>query len=84
MTNMIIFPVYNCRTIGYTFCYFRYRQIQDKPPQALTNIKKLLPFCKDIKLQYKLARDLGMRDLVTNIEKGDSKSYIQDIVASVT
>lgn len=62
----------------------RYQQLQEKPTQALANIKKLLPFCKDIKLQYKLARDLGIRDLISSLEKGDSKSYIQDFLSTLS
>ena len=64
--------------------FFRYQQLQDKPVQALGNIKKLLGFCKDVKLHYKLARDLGIKELITNLEKGDSRSYYQDFVSTLS
>ncbi|XP_050400907.1 spatacsin [Patella vulgata] len=49
--------------------------------QIILNIKKLLSCCKDIKTQYKLAVDLGFKDMINQMLKGDSGSYLQDIIA---
>ncbi|XP_053405680.1 spatacsin-like isoform X2 [Mercenaria mercenaria] len=60
----------------------RYQQCADKTPQAPANIKKLLQFCKDVKVQYRIAKQLSLRDVVMNLEKGDAKSYIMDFSMS--
>ncbi|WAQ97767.1 SPTCS-like protein [Mya arenaria] len=56
-----------------------YQQCTEKSPQAPNNIKKLLPLCKDVKVQYRIAKQLGLRDVVANMEKGDSKTYLPEI-----
>lgn len=56
----------------------RYQQSSEKSPQALTNIKKLLQFCKDVRVQYRIAKQLGLRDFIGTLDKGDAKSYILD------
>ena len=50
----------------------------------MNNLKKLLTFCKDIKLQYSLAVEFSLKDIVTSLENGDSGAYIKDIIANKT
>ncbi|ESP01289.1 hypothetical protein LOTGIDRAFT_157467 [Lottia gigantea] len=61
----------------------KYQQSGNKvsPEQCLINIKKLLTYCKDIKIQYKIASELGFKDMINQMLKGDSGSYLQDIIA---
>jgi len=51
----------------------------------MNNLKKFLDnYCKDVKLKYKIALDFGFKDMLTAMERGDSKSYIQDIIATMS
>jgi len=56
--------------------------LPEKAPQAVANIKKLIPLCKDVKVQYRIAKQLGMRDIVANMEKGDTRNYILDFTCA--
>ncbi|KAL4227664.1 Spastic paraplegia 11 (autosomal recessive) [Mactra antiquata] len=56
----------------------RYQQSSEKSPQAPNNIKKLLQYCKDVKVQYRVAKQLGLRDYTEELKKSDAKSYIMD------
>ncbi|KAH3730075.1 spatacsin-like isoform X1 [Dreissena polymorpha] len=56
----------------------RYHQCTEKAPQAPGNVKKLLQYCKDVKVHHRLAKQLGLRDVIVELEKGDSKPYIMD------
>ena len=60
----------------------RYKQASVKPSTALTAIRKLLSNCKDVQLQYKLASELGLTDIVTALLKGDTGSYLQDVAVA--
>ncbi|XP_021345955.1 spatacsin-like isoform X2 [Mizuhopecten yessoensis] len=58
---------------------------QNHSTQSLNNLKKFLEtHCRDVKLKYKVAQDFGFRDLLSTMEKGDSSSYIQDLVHMAT
>ncbi|XP_046337180.2 spatacsin-like isoform X1 [Haliotis rufescens] len=61
----------------------RFQQSANNAPQQqhMNNIKKLLPFCKDVRLQYNIAKDLQLNDVVTSMLKNDSWNYLTDIVA---
>jgi hypothetical protein len=64
------------------FLLNRYQQCADKTAQqAPANIKKLLQFCKDIKVKYRIAKQLSLRDVVLTLEKGDAKNYILDFTS---
>ncbi|CAC5394702.1 SPG11 [Mytilus coruscus] len=62
----------------------RYQHTPNKTNSSLNNLKKLLTFCKDIKLQYSLAVEFSLKDIVTSLENGDSGAYIKDIIANKT
>ncbi|XP_052830059.1 spatacsin isoform X2 [Octopus bimaculoides] len=59
----------------------RYKQMTQKPPQCLDNIKKLLTHCKDIRLQYQLGKELELKDFITQLEDGSNSAYILDLEA---
>ncbi|KAK3606037.1 hypothetical protein CHS0354_025081 [Potamilus streckersoni] len=61
----------------------RYQQQSERPSFAINSIKKLLSLCKDVKIQYQAALNLGIKDMVTVLEKGESKSYIQDLISQM-
>lgn len=48
----------------------------------MTAMKKLLSYCTDMQLTYKLASELGMTDLVQDLLKGDAAPYLKDTVAA--
>ncbi len=60
----------------------RLRLEQQKPKHAMTAMKKLLSYCTDMQLTYKLASELGMTDLVQDLLKGDAAPYLKDTVAA--
>ncbi|XP_076102993.1 spatacsin-like isoform X1 [Mytilus galloprovincialis] len=62
----------------------RYQHTPNKTNSSMNNLKKLLTFCKDIKLQYSLAVEFSLKDIVTSLENGDSGAYIKDIIANKT
>lgn len=64
--------------------FFRYQHTPNKTNSSMNNLKKLLTFCKDIKLQYSLAVEFSLKDIVTSLENGDSGAYIKDIIANKT
>ncbi|CAL1526128.1 unnamed protein product [Lymnaea stagnalis] len=57
----------------------RYKQLTVKPNAAIQPLRKLLSLCKDAQLQYRLANELGLTDIVTALLKGDTSNYLQDI-----
>ncbi|XP_041372717.1 spatacsin-like [Gigantopelta aegis] len=59
----------------------RYQQMGSPSSQCIANIKKLLPYCKDVKTQYSIAKDLGLTDVISTMLKGESASYLQDIMS---
>lgn len=60
----------------------RYKQLPHKPSQCEGNLKKLLLYCKDLRLQYQIARELGLKDFLSQLETGHNSAYIMDIAAS--
>ncbi|CAG5132007.1 unnamed protein product, partial [Candidula unifasciata] len=58
----------------------RYKQATTRNSAALTAITKLLTLTKDVQLQYKLASELGLTDVITTLLKGDTGCYLQDIM----
>ncbi|CAE1307541.1 SPG11 [Acanthosepion pharaonis] len=60
----------------------RYKQLPQKPSQCEGNLKKLLLYCKDLRLQYQIARELGLKDFLSQLETGHNSAYIMDIAAS--
>ncbi|GAB1610156.1 spatacsin-like isoform X1 [Argonauta hians] len=60
----------------------RYKQMSQKPSQCLDNIKKLLTHCKDIRIQYQIAKELELRDFISQLENGSNSAYILDLEAS--
>ncbi|KAH9520163.1 hypothetical protein Btru_060150 [Bulinus truncatus] len=59
----------------------RHKQSPTKSTSALQSIKKLLSLCKDVHLQYHLAAELGLGDIVTSLLKGDTGSFLQDVTS---
>ncbi|XP_005101143.2 spatacsin [Aplysia californica] len=57
----------------------RYKQASVKPTGGLMSIRKLLANCKDAQMQYKLASELGLTDVVSTMLKGDTGSFLQDL-----
>ncbi|GFR88798.1 spatacsin [Elysia marginata] len=57
----------------------KYKNANPKPTAGLPAIRKLLTSCKDAQLQYKLAMDLGLTDIVTAMLKADTGSFLQDV-----
>ncbi|BFY97193.1 hypothetical protein BsWGS_00232 [Bradybaena similaris] len=57
----------------------RYKQATSRHSAALTAITKLLTLTKDVQLQYRLASELGLTDVITTLLKGDTGCYLQDI-----
>lgn len=60
----------------------RYQQSPNKTNSSLGNLKKLLTYCKDVEIQYNLAVEFSLKDIVTSLENGDSGAYIKDIIAN--
>ncbi|GFN75260.1 spatacsin [Plakobranchus ocellatus] len=57
----------------------KYKNANPKPTVGLPAIRKLLTSCKDAQLQYRLAMDLGLTDIVTAMLKADTGSFLQDV-----
>ncbi|RUS71847.1 hypothetical protein EGW08_020394 [Elysia chlorotica] len=57
----------------------KYKNANPKPTAGLPAIRKLLTSCKDAQLQYRLAMDLGLTDIVTAMLKADTGSFLQDV-----
>ncbi|XP_070207763.1 spatacsin-like isoform X2 [Littorina saxatilis] len=60
---------------------YKFRQTQGKLASCLPQAKKLLKMCPDIWMQYKIAQDLGLQDVVKEMLRNDSSSsYIKDLI----
>ncbi|XP_064608291.1 spatacsin-like [Liolophura sinensis] len=57
----------------------RYEQLANKPSHSLQQVQKLLSCCRDVKVKYQLAKDLGMKEIVTKMENGECGAYLLDI-----
>lgn len=65
--------------ICYIFVIQRYKQAAVKSSTGLAAMKKLLTLVKDVQLQYRLASELGLTDMVTALLKGDTGSFLLDV-----
>jgi hypothetical protein len=57
---------------------------QQRPKHLATQLKKLLSLCTDVQLTFRLANDLGLTDVVKDLERSDCGHYLKDIVALKT
>ena len=61
----------------------RLRQPAGKLSSCVVQVKKLLKMCPDVWMQYKIAQDLGLQDVVKELLRNDSSSsYIQDLLST--
>ena len=61
-----------------SFVHFRFRSEANRPKPGVTNIKKLLGHCTDVKVAYRLASELGLSDYTRDLVKSDSGAYLKD------
>lgn len=61
---------------------FRFKREANKPSQGNNNMKRILSYCRDIQMKYKLATSLGLTDVVMEMYKGDGSAYLNDTVSA--
>ncbi|KAK7503511.1 hypothetical protein BaRGS_00005050 [Batillaria attramentaria] len=62
---------------------YKLKQLPNKQSGSLPHVKKLLKYCPDVWMQYKIAQDLGLQDIVRELIRSDScSSYIKDMLAT--
>ncbi|XP_064618908.1 spatacsin-like isoform X2 [Lineus longissimus] len=60
----------------------RFKREANKPSQGNNNMKRILSYCRDIQMKYKLATSLGLTDVVMEMYKGDGSAYLNDTVSA--
>ncbi|XP_078607878.1 spatacsin-like isoform X2 [Branchiostoma floridae x Branchiostoma japonicum] len=58
----------------------RYRREGSKSSQVTGNLKKLLGYCREVHITYRLAAEMGFNDLCVQLLEGDGGAYLRDVV----
>ncbi|XP_077989349.1 spatacsin-like [Glandiceps talaboti] len=57
----------------------RYKHESSKSSTLTSNMKKVLLYCPDIQVQYRLATELGFNEMATTMLQGDGGAYLRDV-----
>ncbi|XP_066273752.1 spatacsin-like isoform X2 [Branchiostoma lanceolatum] len=57
----------------------RYRREGSKSSQVTGNLKKLLGYCREVHVIYRLATEMGFNDLCVQLLEGDGGAYLRDV-----
>ena len=64
------------------FClHCRFRSEPSHSKQATSNMKKLLGYCTDVQISYRLASELGFTDYTRDLVKSDAGPYLKDTLS---
>ncbi|XP_078689529.1 spatacsin-like isoform X2 [Branchiostoma floridae x Branchiostoma belcheri] len=57
----------------------RYHRDGSKSSQVAGNLKKLLGYCREVQVTYRLATEMGFNDLCLQLLEGDGGAYLRDV-----
>ncbi|XP_048583501.1 spatacsin [Nematostella vectensis] len=60
----------------------KYKNDSPRSSQAMANMKKLLGHLPELRVRYRIAVDLGFRDMSANILDSDGGAYLRDVMIS--
>lgn len=64
--------------------FFLFHSFMEDPNRSVNPkiLEKFIGHCTDLKLQIQLASDLDLRGFMSELQRRDCSSYVQDIMAS--
>ena len=59
--------------------HYRYIHDRERPPEAASNMKKMLAHLKNLPLKKTIAQQLGMNDLLQSLSNTYDEGFLNDI-----
>lgn len=63
----------------YFYLCCRYLHDREKPPEAATNMKKLLGHLRNLPLKRKLATELGLTEVLHSLSPNFDEGFLNDV-----